>query len=553
MNVKNMKLLVPTVCGLIMIVLFCVLPIDAKAISPDPYDDLVNLFSDWRIFQRPIIHDGVPDYTESAMQRQHDNLDAYQQRLAQLDTTGWSIPHQVDYMVVKAEMDGLDFYHRVHRPWQRDPSFYISVFASPTDVPAREGPVIEGAIDLYLYSVPLASDQASALTEQIRAIPAILDQARVNLTGNARDLWVSSIRRMSNQTNALRSFENRIAGTNAMLDAAVLDAIAATEAFIAWLKHNESDKTGPSGIGKENYNWYLKNVHLVPFTWEEEVAIMQRELARSHAALRLMEHNNRDLPELAPVADEATYKANFEAAVNEYMAFLDEDEIVPIREYMLEALLARMGSFSPPGEPRGFFTEVNYRDQIVMRTHHYHWLELARIKYEPNNSPIRRAKPLYTMYDGRAEGLATGMEEMMMHAGLLDDKPRAKELIYILLAQRAARAFGDLMMHANEITMDEALEFAAKWTPRGWMPANSNTVWSEQHLYLQQPVYGTSYVIGKIEIENLLAERALQLGDRFSLKEFMDDINNAGVIPVSLVRWEWTGQKDATFGLWSTH
>jgi uncharacterized protein (DUF885 family) len=59
---------------------------------------------------------------------------------------------------------------------------------------------------------------------------------------------------------------------------------------------------------------------------------------------------------------------------------------------------------------------------------------------------------------------------------------------------------------------------------------------------LQQPAYGTSYVIGKIQIEMLLAERRRQLGDGFTLKRFMDEFNATGLIPVSLIRWELTGQ-----------
>ena len=73
------------------------------------------------------------------------------------------------------------------------------------------------------------------------------------------------------------------------------------------------------------------------------------------------------------------------------------------------------------------------------------------------------------------------------------------------------------------------------------MPADSDTVLTEQHLYLQQPGYGTSYLIGKIEIEKLMAERALELGDGFTVKGFMDELSTAGVIPVSLVWWELTG------------
>ena len=55
-----------------------------------------------------------------------------------------------------------------------------------------------------------------------------------------------------------------------------------------------------------------------------------------------------------------------------------------------------------------------------MRNHDVHWIDLARLEYEPHESPIRRASPLYNIYDNRSEGLATGFEEWMMHAGVFD-------------------------------------------------------------------------------------------------------------------------------------
>ena len=226
------------------------------------------------------------------------------------------------------------------------------------------------------------------------------------------------------------------------------------------------------------------------------------------------------------------------------MKFLEEEEIISVRDYEDAALRARIGRFSPADGLRGFFSEVSYRDPLTMRTHGHHWFDLARMDQEPHASPIRRVPSLSNIYDARSEGIATAMEEMMMHAGLFDDRPRSRELIWILLAQRAARALGGLRMHSNEYTIDEAAQFAAKWTPWGWMPEGSDTVYGEQHLYLQQPGYGTSYLIGKIQIDMLMAERALQLGDDFTLKRFMDEFHAAGVIPVSLVRWELAGYDD---------
>jgi len=67
-------------------------------------------------------------------------------------------------------------------------------------------------------------------------------------------------------------------------------------------------KTGPSGIGKENYNWYLKNVHLVPLTWDDQVMLLKRELDRAWTALKMEEHRNRKLPQLKEADSPESYK-----------------------------------------------------------------------------------------------------------------------------------------------------------------------------------------------------------------------------------------------------
>ena len=110
----------------------------------------------------------------------------------------------------------------------------------------------------------------------------------------------------------------------------------------------------------------------------------------------------------------------------------------------------------------------------------------------------------------------------MMHAGLFDNRPQARELVWILLAQRAARALGGLYQHGGVMTLEEATKFADKWTPRGYLPWDGSTIQHEQHFYLRQPAYGTSYVIGKLEVERLFAEYAREKGDAFSLYDFMD-------------------------------
>lgn len=512
----------------------------------ESYDDLVSFFEDWRDYRVPPRVDGVPDFSTEAIARQWAEFPAWRTTLDAFDISGWPVPQQVDWHLVNAELNGLQFDHEVLKPWERDPAYYVYFYPNDTDVPNREAPMIEGSLEVSYYDYPLSDEDAAHIESGLRIMPALYASARENLTGNARDLWVLGIRSIKRQSASLERYAERMAEARPGIAEAAMQAKDSSDAFALWLEEQADSKTGLSGVGKENMTWALKNVHYQPYTWEEEVTLVKRELARSHAALRLEEHRNRDLPELERISSAEEYDRKLNAAVDEYMAFLEEEEILPMKDYMEQALRERIGSFQPlenPDDLRGFFSEVGYRDELAMRTHHYHWIDLARLKEEPTDSPIRNTPLWYNIFDGRAEGLATGMEEMMMHAGLFDSRPLGREMVWILLAQRAARALGGLYQHANMMTHEEAARFADKWTPRGFLPWDGGTIQNEQHFYLRQPVYGESYVIGKIEIEKLLAEYARIRTDDFTLSQFMDDLNGAGVIPVSLINWELNGDE----------
>ena len=515
----------------------------APAPMSTKYADLLTLFADWRAFQRPPLVDGVPDYSAAAMAAQQRGLAAYQRRLAAIDHSAWPVPQQVDWYIVRAEMNGLDFDHRVLRPWANNPAFYVTVFGDRSDQPAREGPLAIGAVEVWAYTFPLSAGDAARMDSGVRAIPGLLAQAKQNLTGTGKDLWTFGTQSIKEQSAELAKLAARVAGVPGALPADVQRAKAATDDFAAWLDAQAPSKNGPSGIGVENYDWYLAHVQLVPLTWRDEVTLMRSELARSWSMLALEEARNAALPPQTKVASQAEHARRFNAAVTEYMAFLRAHDIMTVKPYMDSALRSQIGTYTPP--PHEFFTEVDYRDPEVMRTHGYHWFDLGRMANEPNPDPIRRGALLYNIFDTRTEGGATNWEEWMLEAGMFDARPRSRELIWILLAERAARALGDLGMTSNEYTLEQAAAFASANTPRGWLSLSGNLVRGEQHLYLQQPGYGTSYLVGKMQIEALLAARKRQLGDKFSLKEFMDAYNAAGLIPASLLRWELTGEMPA--------
>lgn len=526
----------------------------AASLPPAPDEDpsmgyqaLLQLFEEWRNFERPPLRDGAPDYSASRFASRFEQLSTFERRLEALDPTSWPIPQQVDWHLVRAEMNGFAFNHRVLKPWARDPAFYKSIWTYRSDVPAHEGPTHHAVVELWTYEFPLSESEQRRLTRELKVIPPLMKQAQENLVGNARDLWITGIRDLRRQREEIDRIE-RLVGNKAHpeLLQVLAESRTATDKLVTWLESQAKTKTGPSGIGKENYTWYLQNVHLVPLTWEDEVRLLKRELDRAWSSLKLEEQRNRTLPPPTAASSPEDYDRRADEAANRIMKFLDEKRILTVKDYMEPALREHLGTFLPE-ENRHFFWITAHYDPAPLYTHFYHWFELARIDREPHPSPVRSGALLYNIFDSRSEGVATGVEEMFLHAGLYDDHPRSRELVWILLAQRAARGLGSLYAHANEMTMEEAGAVHTEWTPRGWMRTEPELLIFEQHLYLRQPGYGTSYITGKYLLERTLADYAKQKeeqGKEFELRDFFDRLNAIDCIPMSLARWELTGLDD---------
>lgn len=519
----------------------------APASPPATHADLVDLFQDWRAFERPPLRDGAPDYTAERMAAAHAELATFFERLRAIDVSAWPIEQQVDWHLVRAELNGFDFRCRVLRPWARDPAFYQSVWTYQSDVPAHEGPTHHALLELWTYAFPLTPAEEARLIGDLAVIPPLLEQARGNLTGDAGELFAAGIETIRQQGRDLAGLAETVGDTAGPELLAALDAAReATASMVSWLEAEAPGRTGPSGIGKEHYTWYQRNVHLVPMTWEDEVRLLERELDRAWTHLKLEETRNRGLPELVAAASPEEYDARAEEGVRRLMSFLAERRVLDVEPNMEPALREHLGAFVPEATRNFFWIGAHY-DPVPLYTHFYHWWDLARMRDEPHPSPIRRGPLLDNLFDSRAEGTATGVEELFLHAGLYDDSPRSREIVWIMLAQRAARGLGSLYAHANEMTMEEAGGVHVEWTPRGWMSTEPELLRFEQHLYLRQPGYGTSYITGKSLLDRLIADVAKQAeerGEPFELAGFFERFNAAGLIPLSLIRWQLTGLDD---------
>ena len=185
------------------------------------YPTLVKLFEDWRAFEQPPLLDGAPDYTREQFEQRQPAYLGLRRRLEAIDPSAWLVPQQVDWHLLCAEMNGYDFNRRVLKPWERDPAFYQTVWMARSDVPAHEGPTHHALTEFWTYQLPLSSADQERLKADLLVIPPLYRQARRNLTGNARELWIAGIRTIRDQVEDLDSIATQMAGLgNPRLDAA---------------------------------------------------------------------------------------------------------------------------------------------------------------------------------------------------------------------------------------------------------------------------------------------------------------------------------------------
>jgi hypothetical protein len=521
---------------------------ETPAAGSSRYEDLIALFKEFREFQKPKMVEGVPDYSAAAMTAQWQGLKEFQGRLAAMNIEEWPIPQKVDYHIVRAEMNGLEFAHRVLRPWAKDPCFYLQSHSGA-------GPIIEGAVDLP-RALPMSMAQLDMFRAQIKAVPAIFEQARRNLTEGARDLATIALWDIEDECEMYQALADWLHDDHPELTADVLKAKTAVEGYGHWLEKNKEMMTAPAGVGKENYDWWLKNVHLFPYTWEDCREIVEREDRRVRAFLKLEEHRNRNLPPLVPVDTREEHERRKIAALEDVKRFLQDESIMTLPDYLDISGYLHPGGVpeeEPWPRPLDFFEQTGDREPLPEQTHEFigHYFDEVRQAREAR--PIRGGQRLSQIDWIRSEGFAFALEELLMHAGYLDQRPhpqRSREIVYLQAAFRRCRAWADLKLHSGEFNLDEAQRYCLDCAPNGWARRDGMQVRYEMETTLRFVGWHMGMVVGKVQFLKLLADRAEQLGDKFELRRFMDEFLAAGMIPMSLIRWEMTGRDDEIRRLW---
>ncbi len=543
--------------------LVTVLLVNASA-ATESLDKLANDFWAWRAKYAPFTDDdvnrierpgGTRDWSRAGIDNQRKDLAEFEARWKKLDQPQWAVPQQVDYRLIGSALARVRWELDVNPRWKRDPNFYIAETLTP---------VVEA------LTVPGPYDDARSreILTRIENIPSILQQASENLDKPPAPFATVAIQALENIRPRLHRMATALVRSTTLkeqeLNSATDRAADALEKFRQELQQELPSLPNETALGRDAYVFFLKNVALVPYSPKDLLAMGKQEWNRTVAFEAFEKNRNKDVPPLKTVSGIDSWIEDATQKELQIRKFLEERDILtvpswlqhytlrPMPEY-LRALqgFGEMDDFTSPSrlkenciryvtEPSGklgYFWQATAEDPRPIIVHEGipgHYFQLC-LSWKQDN-PIRRH-----YYDsGANEGIGFYAEEMMLQAGLFDDSPHTREIIYNFMRLRALRVEVDVKLALGEFTLDQAAKYLQEK-----VPMDSDTARQEAIAFSTGPGQAITYQIGKLQILKFLAEARMQRGEKFNLRAFHDFVWKNGNVPIALQQWEYLDGRSA--------
>lgn len=516
---------------------------------------------EWRVSQQPSTGDDIPrlprppgwlpGFSADAVARARTRRDELAARWWAIDVNGLDVATQVDHRLLGSVLCRVAWELDVLQSWRRDPVFHVHQALGPY-------------FDLLLPLPPFGDDRAASIVAALEHVPlavrqalAALDQPAGPLTAAARELLGGAGARL--EASAASLVEHLPDAHRGPLRAAVAPAVAALDRLRSRLAALDG-LTDVVGVGEDAFVWFLRNVALMPESPDDLVRHARQEWERAVVWEAVAKHRAASVPQPplpTSAAEQVGREADAEAEVRHFYdsgGFLSQpaslrrylnaempDYITPLRflgvcdDLTDELRLDQDGvSYVPaPGPELPYFYAANARDPRAGIAHEgAHYKQLALSNAHAN--PIRRR-----YYDsGANEGIAFYNEEYLLQAGLFDDAPHTRSVIWNFARLRALRVEADIGLATGAMSLDDAVDFFVRR-----VPMDRETAFEESCFYAGNPGLALSYQTGKLQLMSLVAAAVEADGATFSLRRIHDALWRNGNVPFSLLRWELLGDR----------
>jgi uncharacterized protein (DUF885 family) len=523
-------------------------------------DKLANDFWAWRAKYAPFTGDdvnrierpgGTRDWSQGSIDRQRKDLAEFEARWKKLDAATWPVSQQVDYRLMGSALARVRWELDINPRWKRDPNFYIA----QTLTPIVEALTVPGPYD---------GARSREILTCIENIPSILQQGVENLDKPPAPFATVAIQALENIRSRLRQMAAALLQSTTLkeqeLNSATDRAADALDRFREKLKEILPSLPNETALGRDAYLFFLKDVVLIPYSPEELLAMGRQEWNRAVAFEAFEKNRNKNVPPLKIANNIDDWIKDAAAKELQIRRFLEQRGILTVPNWlqhytlrpMPEYLRALQGfgetdDFTSPSrlsenciryvtEPSGklgYFWQATAEDPRPITVHegipgHYFQLCLSW-KHE---DPIRR----YYYDSGANEGIGFYAEEMMLQAGLFDDSPHTREIIYNFMRLRALRVEVDVKLALGEFNLEQAAKYLQEK-----VPMDEQTAHQEAIAFSTGPGQAITYQIGKLQIMKFLAEARMEQGNKFNLRTFHDFVWKNGNAPIALQEWEFLG------------
>ncbi|HUE41005.1 MAG TPA: DUF885 family protein [Chthoniobacterales bacterium] len=543
--------------GILLLAIAVASPLCAQQM--DSLDKLADDFWSWRAKYAPFNGDDVPrmerpggmrDWSRASIEKRRKDLAGFESRWKKIDSRSWPIRKQVDHKLIGSALARVQWELDVNPGWKRDPLFYV-------------GQTLTALAEALTVPAPYDETRSREILTRIQNIPTILEAGEANLDKPPAPFAGVTIEALDGIRDRLHKMASALRASTSLseseLNGAVDRAADALEKFRADLQQRLRSLPPQTALGRDSYVWFLKNVALMPYSPEELLAMGRQEWARAVAFEVYEKNRNKDVPPLKIADNIDSWIADAAAKELQVRKFLEERGIVSVPDWVQRYTLRATPEYlralgfsetddftSPsrlkenciryvpePSDKLGYFWRATAMDSRPICVHegipgHYFQLCLSW-KHE---DPIRRH-----YYDsGPNEGLGFYAEEMMLQAGLFDDSPHTREIIYNFMRLRALRVEVDVKLALGQFTLEQAAKYLQEK-----VPMDEQTARQEAIAFATGPGQAIDYQIGKLQIIRFLAEARIKQGEQFNLRAFHDFVWKNGNVPISLQRWEYLG------------
>lgn len=533
----------------------------APPATPESLRKMASEYYRWRDQSYPVasssqgLHtwdDRLADFSTQAVAARKKRVADLLGQVRAMPADGWGKDDRIDWLLFKAQLETVEFFDRVMDPEATNPQVYVSECSN-------------AIFSLLKKEYAPPRTRALAATDRLRAIPALLEQAKANLTrpvGLYARLAIAAARAIDPLFNdSLNTVAAGLQpGERDDLVKARAAALPAVHGFADWLEKRLPQMTAFTPMGEDRYNELLRRAYLLPLDARQVEMLGQAELARYRALEALLKDPAMADPDpsrsrVIPKDQEQFLKA-YESRQDEMVRFLREKNLLTLPPHLGRFSIRQLpeafkptspgGFMNPPGlydtDPNGFYFIPTYNpkspnfyiraaieDPRPILGHEGipgHFLQISIANHLPGEIRRQHGDGVFV------EGWALYTEEMLMRTGLYPDGSAGQGQVLRLSRYRAARIGVDVNLHTGRWTFAEAVKY---FMEAGGLDREAAE--GEAAGAASDPTQKITYMVGKWQIMRLLGLYRDRMGKDFRLGSFHDDLLKNGSLPLSVVEW----------------